>query len=127
MAFYCSTCQFICDQYSMVFSNAIRSSVHAASKNFNVNCEPFSTSIVDGIQKFKIQQSRSNVVTVEAVVRLVHIDCTNFEYRSVISTMNWLQDFVFGNRPSIFIATYFSGMEGKKKRRFCCLLLVRQV
>lgn len=68
-------------------------------------------SIVDGIPNFDIQWPTYIVATAVAIVRAVGIASVSFEYRSVITTMNWLQD-LFDDGPGMFMATYSIDPEG---------------
>lgn len=72
------------------------------------------------------QWSTSIAAPAVVVGRVVSIFFGNFEYRSVITSMNWLSEFVPGNGPSMSTAPYCSGPGSRNRGSFRCLLLVQR-
>lgn len=66
------------------------------------------------------QKYRWDYVEVAWAVDITLID---FEYQFVISTISRFPDFIFQNRPSVFIAFYASVSDGRRQGSFRCWLL----
>lgn len=90
-----------------------------------MSCGEFSDITVVGIAKFCIQWSEELVAVLAAVVQAISIALAGFEYRSAVTTMSRLPNFVFSHGSSIFMAMYSTVLEGGSKRCFPFLLLAR--
>lgn len=93
------------------------------SKNLELNCLQFFETITSGMLFGNIQYSRTTLATCAAVTFETVIGFMNLNYRSVITTINWLQLFVEVKVPSILIATTSaSGLQSRISFKSCrCL------
>lgn len=91
--------------------------MHTAWRKFDVNCGPRSVSIVDEILKFDIFWSINIIAVTVAVLRTVGTAFVSFENRPVTTTINWLSDLAFENRPSMSMTTYCRCPKGRKQMR----------
>lgn len=95
-----------------------------AWKSFDVSCEPLSTSIIVLILTCIIQWS-TNVATIRlAVAQAVRTSFLDFDYRVVITAMNWRPHCVSDSRPPMSMATYCIALGDKNRWSLLCLLYV---